>query len=116
VAAIEAFGRYRIPQFMARSRLLVIPGTSPKPRSAPLAYCEPHRHRAFRFADLDTADLFEALSRWYADTAAPVLAGLSEDRPGDVTTLAELKIAEWTWLTTALATPAANAQPAGAVW
>lgn len=114
LAAMDAFGRHRIPQFMARSRLLVIPGTVAETqiRQAGMLDAAPF-HRGFRFADPAAAELDRALSDWFTDNAAPVLAGLSENRTGDLTTLAELKIAEWSWLTGVLGTPT-TAPTAGA--
>lgn len=101
--AIDTFGRHRIPQFLARSRLLVIPGTVAEAHIHRARLLESARfHRSFRFADPATVDLYDRLSTWFADQAAPVLAELSENHAGDVTTLAQLKIAEWRWLTAAL--------------
>lgn len=96
---IEGFGRRRIPQFMARSRLLVIPGTviERKIQAAGLLQAAPFQ-RGFRFADPDVDALHRELTEWFGRAAMPVLAGLSEQRPGDLTTLARLKIAEWEWL------------------
>jgi Radical SAM superfamily len=98
--AIEEFGRYRIAQFMARSRLLVIPGTviEQKVRAAGLLDARPFERR-FRFADAAARRLCQDLTDWFGQTAMPVLTGLAESRPGDLTALAELKIAEWRWLT-----------------
>ena len=98
--AIEEFGRYRIAQFMARSRLLVIPGTviEQKVRAAGLLDARPFERR-FRFADTAAQRLWQDLTDWFGQTAMPVLTGLAESRPGDLTALAELKIAEWRWLT-----------------
>jgi hypothetical protein len=104
LAAIDEFGRHRIPQFMARSRLLVIPGTVAETRirrSGLLDKAPFHR----RFADPATTELDKALSGWFAERAAPVLARLSENRTGDLSTLAELKVTEWAWLTSALGVP-----------
>ena len=100
LADIEGFGRHRIPQFMARSRLLVIPGTviERKIQAAGLLQAAPFL-RGFRFADPDVCALHQELAGWFGRAAMPVLAGLSEQRPGDLTTLARLKIAEWEWLT-----------------
>jgi len=116
LAAIDTFGRHRIPQFMARSCLLVIPGTVAEAqiRAADLLNAAPF-HRSFRFAEPDAAELYEALSAWFIGNAAPVLAGLSENRPYDLTTLAELKIAEWRWLTTTLGLPVPVVEAAGTV-
>jgi hypothetical protein len=100
LAAVEAFGRWRIPQFMARSRLLVIPGTviEQKIRRAGLLDTAPFERR-FRFADPQVRALYQELGEWFDTTVLPVLTGLSEERADDLTTLAELKIAEWQWLT-----------------
>jgi Radical SAM superfamily len=110
LAAMEIFGRYRIPQFMARSRLLVIPGTviEQKIRAAGLLDARPFERR-FRFADPAARTLSQELARWFEETAMPVLTGLSENREGDLTALAELKIAEWRWLTTRAALAGAAA-------
>lgn len=115
LAAIDAFGRHRIPQFMARSRLLVIPGTVAETqiRRAGLLDTAPF-HRAFRIADPAAAELHQALSGWFHGHANPVLATLSEDHHGDLTTLSELKMAEWAWLTGALGTPVTTPAAAGA--
>jgi hypothetical protein len=100
LAAIGSFGRWRIPQFMARSRLLVIPGTviEHKLRRAGLLDVRPFERR-FRFADPQAGALHDALATWFEQTALPVLTGLSEQRPGDLTALGRLKLAEWQWLT-----------------
>ncbi len=100
LGAIEAFGRHRIAQFMARSRLLVIPGTviEQKIRAAGLLDAAPFERR-FRFADPAVCTLYQELGGWFSQTAIPVLTGLSEHRAGDLTTLAGLKMAEWQWLT-----------------
>jgi hypothetical protein len=100
LAEIERFGRHRIPQFMARSRLLVIPGTviERKIQAAGLLQAAPFQ-RGFRFADPDVHALHRELAEWFGRAVMPVLTGLSEQRPGDLTTLARLKIAEWEWLT-----------------
>jgi len=102
LASIDAFGRHRIPQFMARSRLLVIPGTviEQRIRQADLLDAAPF-HRRFRFADPAAAELHDALVHRFETTTAPVLARLSEERHGDLTTLASLKIDEWQWLANA---------------
>jgi hypothetical protein len=114
LSAIQAFGRHRIPQFMARSRLLVIPGTvaETRIRSAGLLDTAPF-HRGFRFADPDVAALHAGLTEWFTHHATPVLAGLSENRAGDLVTIAELKIAEWNWLTDALAAASTGLAGAG---
>jgi hypothetical protein len=114
LAAIGTFGRHRIPQFMARSRLLVVPGTVAENqiRRAGLLDEAPF-HRRFRFADPAAAELDQALTDWYARHAAPILAGLSEDQPEALTTVAELKIAEWAWLTATLRQ--STGEPAAAV-
>jgi hypothetical protein len=106
---IEAFGRWRIPQFMARSRLLVIPGTvtEQKIRRAGLLDEAPFERR-FRFADPAITTLYEELTSWFEINMLPVLSGLSEERSGDLTTLAELKIAEWHWLKAAIGTSNAS--------
>jgi hypothetical protein len=113
LAAIDAFGRHRIPQFMARSRLLVIPGTVAETqiRRAGLLDAAPF-HRGFRFADPEAAAVHNGLTDWFTQYAAPVLAHLSENHADDLTTLAELKIAEWRWLTGTVA--ASGVQRAGA--
>jgi hypothetical protein len=100
LAAIEALGRHRIPQFMARSRLLVIPGTVMERhvRRSRLLDEAPFQRR-FRFADPGASLLHDDLAAWFEREALPVISVLSEDRPGDLTTLAQLKIAEWQWLT-----------------
>ncbi len=101
LGAIEVFGRWRIPQFMARSRLLVIPGTviEQKIRLAGLLEAAPFERR-FRFADPEVHAFYGELAGWFEKTAMPVLTGLSEQHADDLTTLAELKIAEWQWLMT----------------
>jgi hypothetical protein len=98
--AIEAFGRWRIPQFMARSQLLVIPGTviEHKLRRSGLLDARPFERR-FRFADPSASALHQALGGWFEQTALPVLTGLSERRADDISALAALKAAEWQWLT-----------------
>ncbi|MGI5151429.1 B12-binding domain-containing radical SAM protein [Plantactinospora sp. CA-294935] len=113
LAAIERFGRHRIPQFMARSRLLVIPGTVTERhiRGAGLLDAAPFR-RAFRFARPDVAGLYDALAAWFVQNVTPVLPRLSENRADDLKALAELKIAEWEWLTATLGVPTAT--PTGA--
>lgn len=100
LVAMDLFGRYRIPQFMARSRLLVIPGTvmERKIRAAGLLETGVFERR-FHFADQATATLYRELAGWFEETVMPVLTRLSETRSEDLTTLAELKIAEWQWLT-----------------
>ncbi|HUZ25198.1 MAG TPA: hypothetical protein VMV07_15695, partial [Streptosporangiaceae bacterium] len=100
LAAIQAFGRHRIPQFMARSKLLVIPGTviERQIRRAGLLDEAPFERR-FRFADPGVHALYGELAAWFQHEALPVLSSLSEDRAGDITSLARLKIAEWQWLT-----------------
>ncbi|GGK36369.1 hypothetical protein GCM10010124_31240 [Pilimelia terevasa] len=114
LAALEEFGRHRVPQFLARSRLLVIPGTvaERRIRDDGLLDAAPF-HRGFRFADPEIADLDAQLSDWYAQHVRPVLAGLHESRAGDLTRLAELKFAEWQWFTDLLDIP--TRQPAGAI-
>jgi Radical SAM superfamily len=99
LGAIETFGRWRIPQFMARSRLLVIPGTviEQKIRQAGLLEAAPFE-RQFRFAEPEIHKLYGELAEWFEKTVMPVLTGLSEQRADDLATLAELKIAEWQWL------------------
>ena len=113
LAAIDAFGRHRIPQFMARSRLLVIPGTVAETqiRRAGLLDAAPF-HRNFRFADPEATAVHDGLTDWFTQHAAPVLAHLSENHADDLTMLAELKIAEWRWLIDTIAATAI--QPAGA--
>ena len=108
LAAIETFARWRIPQFMARSRLLVIPGTviEGKLAAGGLLGTGPFE-RQFRFADPDAAALDSALRGWFQQTALPVLEGLSEQRDGDLTVLASLKMAEWQWLTAQAGVPRA---------
>ncbi|GIJ13013.1 hypothetical protein Van01_62270 [Micromonospora andamanensis] len=98
--ALDRFGRHRIPHFMARSRLEVIPGTVIERQIAAdkLLITAPF-HRAFTIADPTAAAVADALTEWFATTAAPVLAGLHEADPGSLERLAELKIAEWNWLT-----------------
>ncbi|MDG4796936.1 radical SAM protein [Micromonospora sp. WMMD1082] len=98
--ALHRFGRHRIPHFMARSRLEVIPGTVIERQIAAdgLLITAPF-HRAFTIADPAAAAVADALTEWFATTAAPVLAGLHEADPGSLDRLAELKIAEWAWLT-----------------
>ncbi|MFI7077144.1 B12-binding domain-containing radical SAM protein [Micromonospora sp. NPDC049903] len=98
--ALDRFGRHRIPHFMARSRLEVIPGTVIERQIAAdeLLITAPF-HRAFTIADPAAAAVADALTEWFATTAAPVLAGLHEVDPGSLDRLAELKIAEWAWLT-----------------
>ncbi|MGQ0777498.1 MAG: B12-binding domain-containing radical SAM protein [Pseudonocardiales bacterium] len=102
LASIDAFGRHRIAQFMARSRLLVIPGTAieQRIRQAGLLDAAPF-HRRFRFADRAAAELHDALVHRFETTTAPALARLSEERHGDLAMLARLKIDEWQWLTDA---------------
>lgn len=104
--AIDTFGRHRIPQFLARSRLLVIPGTVAETQIRRAGLLEAGRfHRTFQFADPATADLYDQLSGWFTHQVEPALATLSEDRAGDLTTLAQMKIAEWQWLTQAVGPP-----------
>ena len=93
---------------MARSRLLVIPGTviERKIRDAGLLDTAPFERR-FRFADTDAAMLDQALRSWFEQTAMPVLTGLSERRDGDLAALGSLKHAEWQWLTETAGVPAA---------
>ena len=112
LAAIDAFGRHRIPQFMARSRLLVIPGTVAETqiRRAGLLDAAPF-HRHFRFADPEAAAVHAAMTDWFTQHAAPVLAHLSENHADDLMTLAELKIGEWRWLIDTVA--ATGIRPAG---
>ncbi|MFY1671250.1 hypothetical protein ACN27G_14945 [Plantactinospora sp. WMMB334] len=95
---------------MARSRLLVIPGTVAERhiRGAGLLDAAPFR-RAFRFARPDVADLYDALAAWFVQNVTPVLPRLSESRDDDLRVLAELKIAEWRWLTAALGIPTTTA-------
>jgi radical SAM superfamily enzyme YgiQ (UPF0313 family) len=99
LAAINAFGRWRIPQFMARSRLLIIPGTVIERRiqQAGLLDKAPFE-RHFRFTDPAVQTLSSSLTDWFETNALPILSDLSEQRSGDLTKLAELKIAEWRWL------------------
>ncbi|WP_175440434.1 B12-binding domain-containing radical SAM protein [Micromonospora yangpuensis] len=101
--ALEDFGRHRIPHFMARSRLKVIPGTVIERQVAAdgLLITAPF-HRAFTIADPAAAALEEALNEWFSAIAAPVLSDLHETDAGSLDRLAELKIAEWTWLTDAV--------------
>ncbi|WP_158632074.1 radical SAM protein [Micromonospora sp. Llam0] len=101
--ALDHFGRHRIPHFMARSRLEVIPGTIIERQiaTAGLLVTAPF-HRAFTIADPAAAAVNHELTNWYSTTAAPVLAGLHEAKPGSLNQLAELKIAEWAWLTNAV--------------
>jgi hypothetical protein len=108
LSAISAFGRWRVPQFMARSRLLVIPGTviERKIRDAGLLDTAPFERR-FRFADPGAAALDQALHNWFEHNAMPVLTGLSERRDGDLAALGSLKHAEWQWLTQTAGVPAA---------
>ncbi|WP_165942538.1 radical SAM protein [Micromonospora sp. KC721] len=100
LAALDCFGRHRVPQFMARSRLEVIPGTVIERQIAAdrLLITAPF-HRGFTIADPAAAAVADALTDWFATTAVPVLAGLHEADPGSLDRLAELKIAEWDWLT-----------------
>ncbi|WP_326553248.1 hypothetical protein [Micromonospora sp. NBC_01813] len=88
---------------MARSRLEVIPGTIIERQIATdgLLVTAPF-HRAFTIADPAAAAVNHELTNWYSTTAAPVLAGLHEAEPGSLNQLAELKIAEWAWLTNAV--------------
>ena len=110
LAAMELFGRYRIPQFMARSRLVVIPGTVMERKVRAAGLLETGRfERRFRFADPGVAALDRELAGWFEETVMPVLARLSETRSEDLTTLAELKMAEWQWLTARVAAPGAGA-------
>jgi len=110
LSAISGFGRWRVPQFMARSRLLVIPGTviERKIRDAGLLDSAPFERR-FRFADAGAAALDQALRSWFEQAAMPVLSGLSERRDGDLAALGALKHAEWQWLTETAGVPAAAA-------
>jgi hypothetical protein len=55
--------------------------------------------------------MHQALAARFAEHVAPVLAGLSERQAGDLTTVAELKIAEWRLLTTALGIPVPRPVP-----
>lgn len=104
IAAIDEFGRWRVPQFMARSRLLIIPGTVAEKqiRTAGLLERAPF-HRAFRFADPAAAELHQRLAGWFQQAALPVLAHLSEHDTSDLDTLSRLKINEWSLLRTWLA-------------
>lgn len=101
--ALDRFGRHRIPQFMTRSRLKVIPGTVIERHiaSAGLLITAPY-HRAFTIADPAAAAVSDALTAWFSTTAAPILASLHEADAGSLDRLAELKIAEWAWLTDAV--------------
>jgi hypothetical protein len=97
--ALDMFGRHRVPQFMARSRVLVIPGTiiERRIRDAGLLNAGPFR-RDFRIADPEAAALYDDLRAWFATHAAPVIGGLHEQQDGAFDRLAELKVAEWAWL------------------
>jgi hypothetical protein len=107
VAAIEEFGRWRIPQFMARSRLLVIPGTvvERQIRAAGLLQERPF-HRSFRLADPTAAAIHAELTGWFERAAVPVISTLSEDRIADLDSLSRLKIEEWDLLQNLLAAAA----------
>jgi len=103
VAAIEAFGRWRIPQFMARSRLLIIPGTVAERQVRAAGLLEQRRfHRSFRFADPAAAAVHAELTAWFEQTAVPVICGLSEDHADDLDALSRLKIQEWELVQTLL--------------
>jgi Radical SAM superfamily len=110
VAAIDEFGRWRIPQFMARSRLLVIPGTVAERQIRAAGLLTERRfHRSFRFADPAAAAIHAELAAWFDQTAVPLISHLSEDRVDDLDTLSRLKIDEWELLHTLLAPTAVAA-------
>ncbi|WP_432982979.1 B12-binding domain-containing radical SAM protein [Dactylosporangium sp. CA-233914] len=100
IAALDEFGRYRVPQFMARSRLHVVPGTviERQIRNAGLLDERPF-HRAFRIADPAAAALNADLQHWFTTNAAPVIDGLHERQPEVFHQIGALKTAEWAWLT-----------------
>jgi radical SAM superfamily enzyme YgiQ (UPF0313 family) len=115
--AIEEFGLHRIPQFLARSRLLVIPGTriEAKIRRAGLLEEGPF-HRGFRFADPEAAAAEAQLAAWFQANVAPRLSELDEARPGDMDALVSLKLAEHSWMREALAQkPAAATNAPGSI-
>jgi Coproporphyrinogen III oxidase and related Fe-S oxidoreductases len=105
--AINTFGRHRIPRFLTRSKLLVIPGTVVEAKIQHAGLLETGRfHRRFYFADPETDELYNQFMDWFANHVAPVLTELTESRREDLTTLAKLKIAEWRWITHAVGLPA----------
>ncbi|MGI5238849.1 hypothetical protein [Dactylosporangium sp. CA-139066] len=99
IAALNEFGRYRVPQFMARSRLHVIPGTVIERQIRNAGLLDEHTfHRAFRIADPASAALDADLQHWFTTNAAPVIAGLHERQPEVFNQLGAFKTAEWAWL------------------
>ncbi|MEU4215867.1 radical SAM protein [Actinoplanes sp. NPDC026623] len=100
VEAIDAFGRFRIPQFMARSVLRVVPGTviERQVRAAGLLDEAPF-HREFRMAHPAVHALYADLQAWFTENAQPVIAGLHEDQHDAFRQLSVLKAEEWCWFT-----------------
>lgn len=105
---ILAFGRHRVPQFLARSVLRVQPGTPVEQRLAAEGrlISGPFR-RDFTFADPRVADVFSALSSWYDENVAPALRRVHEDQPGAFEAVGRLKLAEMDVLSRLLATATA---------
>ena len=99
IAAINRFGRHRIPQFAYRSRLQVQPGTQIE-RDLDHAglLTTGWLHRDFTHIDGKAAELSQDLHRYAACNIAPNLAGLDDSTTGAFEGIAILKLNEWDWL------------------
>lgn len=98
LAEMRRFGRYRIPQFLARSVLQVIPRTpmERRLRREGLLIARPF-YREFKFVDPEAERLFLALSGWFDDNVRTVLRESEISASELHVLLAMKKIAEFCW-------------------
>lgn len=91
ILAIEQFGRYRIPHFLARSILSVVPGTAieQKLHNENLLIKEQFSRR-FIFKDKSVENIYNKLSKFFTENY--ILYNY------DISSLSELKIREWKYL------------------